>query len=120
VRILAVDDSKIALRQISRVLRAEGLTVVEAVSGEEALIVLEFGSVDVIMIDYYLGDMKAPEFVRRARVPKGLSRPLSNAPIILVSGAPEHEDLFDGVLEKPYTDSELLTALRKVLNDGQP
>ena len=50
-RALLVDDTKTIVQILSVVLKKEGFDVISASSGEEALLILETESVDVVLMD---------------------------------------------------------------------
>src|ERR1035441_70272 len=65
--VLVVDDEELALRTISRGLRAEGYEVFTAGSGEDALKVFEEQSPELILLDIVLPGIDGVEVLRRMK-----------------------------------------------------
>jgi CheY-like chemotaxis protein len=115
-RLLVVDDDADMRNLASSMAECFGYVVRTAASGEAALRLLQNGNVDVVITDYKMPWMNGAQLAAeiRHRHP-GLA-------VILMTGCygqylDEHkggQDLFDGVLEKPFN----LNALRKAIAMG--
>jgi CheY-like chemotaxis protein len=116
-RILVVDDDLDIRREVSEILREEGVEVTTARHGSEALHVLR-GSVppSVILLDLMMPGTDGWQF-RRAQ----LADPaLAGVPVVVFSsfsnGPRNVADLrVSGFITKPFTIGQLLTALKKYL-----
>jgi DNA-binding response OmpR family regulator len=62
--ILVVEDSEGLNRLIQKRLNREGFGTLQAITGTEALAILEEPPVDLILLDYGLPDMTAPFMTR--------------------------------------------------------
>lgn len=106
MRVLVIDDNRGAVLSLQKLLQKNGHKVWTAISGHEGLQCLKLAEFDLVFVDYYIGDMNALDF---------LSAYEGRAPVILVSGDPHHHDMFFAVLEKPYTEAQLLAVIQEVL-----
>jgi CheY-like chemotaxis protein len=113
LRVLAVDDSKLARMVIAnafRRLRPEW-TLLEATSAEEALTALAGGNVDLALVDFNMPGTDGLELVANIR------KTYPEMPIALVSANAQNEiiqrarDLNAGFLTKPLTDEALAAYL---------
>nr|MBW4030980.1 response regulator [Acidobacteriota bacterium] len=119
--LLCEDDD--ALRHLAlRALRRNGLTVLEAVSGEEALEILTRfdGPIDVLVSDVVLPEMKGQQLAER------LQRDRPDLMIALMSGTASPE-VIDGLapgsavfIAKPFRPSELLDHVFGLLERRTP
>lgn len=57
-KILVVDDEKLVRRMIARVLESEGMSIVEASNGLDAVQMAKAQPFDLIILDYYGGDRR--------------------------------------------------------------
>jgi signal transduction histidine kinase/CheY-like chemotaxis protein len=117
--ILVVDDDDDVRETVSNLLGASGCTVIEAAGGEQALRLLSEGGTD---IDAVLLDWQMPGMGGEASLEIFLERKPS-LPVLICSGYGDDQDierlLIPGqvlFLQKPFLVSELLAALRSILN----
>ena len=66
-RILAIDDSRTYLAELSRKLTSNGFQVTTATSGAEGLVLLETASYHIAVVDVVMPEMDGFEVCRRAR-----------------------------------------------------
>jgi two-component system, NtrC family, sensor kinase len=92
-RILAVDDSKTYLAELSNVLREEGYEVVAAHSGHEALEWLAAQSVDCILLDLMMPDMDGIETCRRIKD----SPIFRDIPLIMLTAHEDRATMIEGL-----------------------
>jgi DNA-binding NarL/FixJ family response regulator len=105
-RVLVVDDDAMVRRWIRESLDGSGYVVAgEASTRAEADSVVARRAADVVLLDYWLGETSALEFVRNLRR-KGSSTP------VLVAGA-------QGCLVKTGNACDLLSALQRVCAGGE-
>lgn len=113
MKILVADDEDIARRTLVMLLEAEGHSVVDARDGVEAVQKASREVPDVILMDIAMPIMdgfqaaeKIRENSRTARIPiiacTGVSRPL------------DLNDLFQGVIRKPFTSDMLVSNLERI------
>lgn len=117
--ILCIDDEATGLILRKMLLEGEGYSVLLAPSGHEALVTLESSRVEAVVLDYRMPQMRGDEVALQIR------KHWPSIPIILLSGYPQ--DVPDGMLNqvnafvwKGGDPSELLTAIRSVLNQQAP
>ena len=92
-KILAVDDSITYLNELSAQLRQEGYDVVQALSGEEALELLEGQTVDCILLDVRMPGLSGNETCRLIR-----QRPAARGiPLLMLTAAEGHEAFIEGI-----------------------
>ena len=113
--VLAVDDETGILRLIKLELAEQGLRVVTANRGEEALRLAEEQRPDLVLLDIIMPEMTGLEVMRRLREQ-------SNAPIILVTAKDSDSDKVRGLelgaddyIVKPFSPEELGARIRAVL-----
>ena len=118
LRILLVDDNVFVADTLNHLLVREGHAVTYASNGEEALALCAKATepFQLVVTDQNMPVMTGAELIRNLRA-KGL-----RVPVVVVSGhlsallSDELEKLgVSGVLEKPFTQKELLTAVAAVV-----
>jgi two-component system, OmpR family, KDP operon response regulator KdpE len=115
LRVLVVDD-ELAIKRFLRVaLNGEGFVVLEAGTGQEALLALTLERPDLVLLDLGLPDMDGVEVTRRLRE-------WSQVPVIILSVREQETDKIaaldagaDDYLTKPFGVGELLARIRTVL-----
>jgi len=112
--ILLIDDDLVSREVIATVLTLHGHFVHSAEDGNEALQMLEAGTVkpSVVLLDTQLPGLCGPELITKLRQ-------LGQDEIILISGSTPAEDLIavaDGFLLKPFGPEDL----HKLLNQHKP
>jgi two-component system KDP operon response regulator KdpE len=119
-RVLVVDDERQIRRALAVNLRARGFDVVEAASGEDALVVAAAQHLDVVVLDLGLPGIDGIEVV------EGL-RGWSSVPIVVLSVRDAEADKVaaldagaDDYVTKPFGMDELLARLRAALRRAVP
>ena len=113
-RVLVVDDEPLVRAHLRHALESQGYEVSEAARGADALTAIADRPPSAIVLDVTLPDISGIEILRRIR------KDGSTVPVILSSGyhaaaLDAERDSFQAFLAKPYTLSELLEALARVL-----
>lgn len=113
-RALIVDDEPHVRLLMERVLSRAGWDVVAVEDIESAFPHVE--SVDVMIIDFYLGKERGPELVRRAQAELE-----SVPPAVLATGTPDEVpmadwELFTGSLGKPFKVEALVDEITQALS----
>ncbi len=115
--ILIVDDERAVRRYISRILQQDGHTVSEAADGDEALELLNSGTVpaELVVSDIIMPRLNGVELL------KALAQTHPSVPVILMSAYAQGE-LADmgvlapcGVLPKPFPAERLVQEVRRCL-----
>ena len=109
-KVLVVDDEKAIVQMLSMNLKSFGYNVIAAYDGYEALDILNYEKVDVILLDIMMPDMDGIEVCNRIK-----SNPETRViPIIMVSAKTQIEDKVlglnngaDDYLIKPFDIQEL-------------
>ena len=121
--VLLVEDEG-AQREILRYnLEAEGFAVVIAVSGDEALTMVQEESPDLVLLDWMLPNVSGIEVCRQMK-----ARPETRGiPVIMLSARSEELDKVRGLetgaddyIVKPYSVAELMARLRTQLRRVRP
>ena len=114
-RVLVVDDENAIRRYLRTALTAQGFTVYEAASGEEAVNAVLSDRPDIIILDLGLPDFDGIEVTRRLRE-------WSQTPIIILSVREAENDKIaaldagaDDYLTKPFGTGELMARMRVVM-----
>lgn len=111
--VLLVDDSSTMRKIISRSLRQAGLDfgeIYEAGDGQEALVVLEKESIDIVLSDINMPNMNGIEFLREK-----LNRPgIKDIPVFMISTETGDDIIGEakslgaiGALKKPFTPDKV-------------
>lgn len=115
-RVLVVEDDRYIQQMVVDVLTDEGYEVRSAGNGEVALVTLETWLPDLILLDVTLPTMDGPSF-RAAQ--QRLPAPASAVPVVLVTGAHNHENLVTdldarALLRKPFDLERLLDLVEEL------
>lgn len=87
--ILVVDDSADMLELRKMILEMDGFMVFLAASGAEALKMLKEVKVDLILLDFSLGDMNGPEFLKHLEMKQ--PKILKDVPVVFLTGMDKNE-----------------------------
>lgn len=115
-KILAIDDNTFTLRIVQHTLEQAGYQVVTAVSGKDALnIINRHGIPHLAVVDLHMPVMSGFEFCRQVRE-------FSDLPIIMLTAVNNEETIIEGLEEyaedyiiKPFNPSELVARVNRVL-----
>ncbi len=114
-KILVVDDEPDIVAILKEFLGRKGYEVIDALSGEEALNILDKKKTDLVLLDLMLPGLKGPE---AARI---IKRKHPTVKIVTLTAYPDmgesllHENLLDGVFIKPIRMQELFKRLLDIL-----
>lgn len=117
--VLVVDDDDDLAWIVGEVLAAEGFVVRRARDGVDGLRLLEAALPDVVLMDVEMPHLTGPELSYRMLL-RDLG--MDAVPVVLVSGVAELDEVARRVgtpyhLAKPYDLDELLTLLRRALDE---
>lgn len=114
-RVMIVDDEAPLRRALSTSLNARGFDVVQATSGEQAVILMADRGADLVVLDLGLGDLEGLEVLNRIRS-------FSNTPVIVLTARHTQSDKValldagaDDYVTKPFDTEELLARIRVAL-----
>lgn len=115
-RILAVDDNTFTLRIVKHALEQAGFQVMTAVSGKDALkMINRHGVPHLALVDLHMPAMSGFEFCHAVRE-------FSDMPIIMLTAANTEETIIEGLEQyaedyiiKPFSPSELVARIKRVL-----
>jgi chemosensory pili system protein ChpA (sensor histidine kinase/response regulator) len=117
---MVVDDSITVRRVMERFLDRNGMRVVTAKDGIDAISVLQDEKPNIILLDIEMPNMDGYEFATHVRNDERVS----DVPIIMITSrvgdkhrARAIEIGVDDYLGKPYQDSQLLEAIRRLLEE---
>lgn len=116
-KILIVDDEMMILKMLERILVKENYEVIQALSGEEALLLLEKIEVDGVLLDLSMTGMDGLEVLKKIRE----NRKWMHLPVILVSAKDEEIDTIIGLelgaddyITKPFKPRELVARMKAI------
>ncbi len=119
--VLAVDDDPEVLGTLSRALEREGIQVRKAISGQEALEILEEGIPDLIILDIMMPGMDGLEVCRRIRADEQYNM----VSILFLTARGHTDDIVDGLdvggddyVVKPFELIELTARVRALIRRG--
>jgi CheY-like chemotaxis protein len=111
-KVLIVEDEAIVRARLVAGLSGLDIVVFAVGTVTEARRILADRPVDVLVTDGSLSDGLGRILARTARAARPSLR------VLLVSGAPEPAEEFDGTLSKPFTDQALLDAVTPLLPES--
>src|SRR6056297_248900 len=121
--VLVVEDEPAQREVLSYNLEAEGYRVTRAENGEEALMLVEEGAPDIIVLDWMLPNVSGIEICRRLK----MRAETQEVPIIMLSARAEEVDRVRGLetgaddyVVKPYSLVELMARIRAQLRRTRP
>ncbi len=121
--VLVAEDESALVTLLRYNLEREGYRVLEAMDGEEALLVASEEKPDLVLLDWMLPQLSGIEVCRRLRS----RQETRNVPIIMLTARGEESDRVRGLdtgaddyLTKPFSMTELLARLRAVLRRIRP
>lgn len=117
-RILVVDDDPVIVRLLEVNFRLDGFDVVTAVRGEDALVLAQETSPDIILLDVMMPGLDGYEVYRRLREMPGLV----DIPVLFLSARAKDDDRAQGMasgvvgyITKPFDPSALVETVRRRL-----
>jgi two-component system sensor histidine kinase/response regulator len=119
-KILVVDDDRLNIRILAGILKGEGYTLVEANSGERALLAYADFLPDLVLLDVMMPGIDGFETCRQLnRIYGG-----NCAPVIFITAKNESDDIVEGLvaggvdyLPKPFKAKEVLARIRSHLQN---
>lgn len=117
--VLVVDDEPLVRRSMSRMLTASGHTVLDAESGDAALVKLAAQRVDVVLMDVDMPGRTGVQTLQEIRA----NPALASIPVVLMSGRFDASALFKNMdpvpfLAKPFEREDVVSVLESVLARG--
>lgn len=116
-RILIVDDSADTLEVLRRNLTAAGYQIFTAPGVSEAIEILEQTRLDLVITDLKMPNVSGMDLVRHIR------ENFRDTEVMMITGYPSIEGAVEAIktgaeefLAKPFTDTELLSAVQRVLD----
>ncbi|MFK5985600.1 MAG: response regulator [Pseudomonadota bacterium] len=119
LKVLLVDDSKLARKHIRRVLVNLGIELIdEAINGKDAIPKIEANFYDLIVTDYNMPEMDGQELTRYIRN----NSSQNSVPILMVTSENDEKRMagvqqagVSGVCDKPFEPEIVKNYLRKIL-----
>lgn len=116
MRVLLVEDDLTSARGISLMLKANGMVVDQADTGEEAYELVRHYDYDIVVLDLMLPDMEGYEVVRRMRAAR------VETPVLILSGLSRPQAKVKGLamgaddfITKPFDKAELLARMQAIV-----
>ena len=113
--ILLVEDDPALRRALRTTLRSRDFEVLEAATGEQAIVIGADGRADVVILDLGLPDLDGLDVLRRLRT-------FSDVPVIVLTARDEQSEKVrsldagaDDYITKPFDTEELLARIRAAL-----
>ena len=122
--ILLIDDDKLILMTLKRLLTREGYKVITVQSGAAALIKIEENDFDLIISDIKMPDMDGVETIKKIRENLAKKGRKSIPEVFITAYA--KEDIYNkalslkagGYLEKPFDIKTLLQTAKQVIEES--
>lgn len=120
--ILTIDDEEHILELLKYTLEKNGFNILQALSGEEGLKILENKEVDMILLDLMLPGIDGLEVLRKIRATKQFI----DIPVIMLTAKSEEIDTVlglemgaDDYIGKPFGSHELVARIKAVIRRSQ-
>jgi len=118
--ILVVDDDEGIRTVVNHHLTRQGYTVLEAASGEEALVLASDNRVEAILLDLYMPGLSGWETLQRLRnTPATAHIPVVILSVLSSTLRPQLTGDAQGWVQKPFNESLLFAELGRVLHAGE-
>jgi signal transduction histidine kinase/DNA-binding response OmpR family regulator len=118
--VLICDDDETLRHIVHSHLRLHGYNILEAGSGEQAIVIANGTPVDVILLDLYMPGISGWETLQRLRKnPATAQIPVVILSILSPSEQPRVAGNAAGWVQKPYNDNLLLNELSRVLRTSE-
>lgn len=122
--VLVVEDEAAIAETVLYALRSEGYAASHCLLGGEALLRLQSGDIDVVVLDVGLPDLGGFEVCRRLRAQPG---PAAQVPVIFLTARNDEVDRVlglelgaDDYMTKPFSPRELVARVRARLRRAAP
>lgn len=119
-KILIVDDDRLNISILGKILKSEGYVLAEAGSGEQALETYAEFLPDLVLLDVMMPGIDGFETCRRLKRDYGTK----SAPVIFITAKSESDDVVEGLgagaadyLPKPFKPKEVLARIRSHLQN---
>ncbi|NPV56385.1 MAG: response regulator transcription factor [Anaerolineae bacterium] len=114
--VVFADDDRVTRLMVEGALRNNGLELVLACTGLEALVIWRERTVDLVILDVDMPEMNGIEACRAIRL-------VSNTPVMMLTAAGSEDDIVagfdagaDDYLVKPFKRAELVARIKAILN----
>ena len=120
IRVVCIEDESEMIDLVSMILTREGYQVIGAPGGLQGLQIVEDTQPELVLLDLMMPDLDGWEVYQRLKAnPK-----TTNVPIIVVTARAQSIDKIlglhiakvDDYITKPFSPTELLTSIQKVLS----
>ncbi|NJN60828.1 MAG: response regulator [Coleofasciculaceae cyanobacterium RL_1_1] len=117
-KVLVIEDSATQREMIADLLRTNGLTVIEATDGIEALDKIQGNPPDLVILDIVMPRMNGYEVCRRLKADPCMQ----GVPVVMCSSKGEEFDRYwgmkqgaDAYVAKPFQPNELVGTVKQML-----
>ncbi len=122
IKVLLVEDDSFLREICSKKLLKEGLTVYEAIDGEQALNSIDKVKPDIILLDIILPAIDGFQILHQIRSHK--DKKVANTPVIMLSNLGQEDDIKkakdmganDYLVKAHFTTEEIVNKIKKTLN----
>ncbi|WP_373501358.1 HD domain-containing phosphohydrolase [Desulfococcus sp.] len=117
-KVLIVDDIEMNIKILEAMLRPNNYEIYRAVNGKEALGIMEFNEIDMVLLDIMMPGMNGYEVCRRIKNRQSTAI----TPVIMVTALDDSESKIKGIevgaddfITKPPNRNELITRTRSLI-----
>ncbi|MBI4763681.1 MAG: sigma-54-dependent Fis family transcriptional regulator [Deltaproteobacteria bacterium] len=119
-RVLVVDDEKEILNILTYILEKEGIKVITAPDGDQAMQKICFATPDAVLLDVRMPGLNGLEVL------KNIKKIDDDLPVVLITAYADIHQAVEAIkkgacdyLSKPFDNHELVRVVRQVLTEGQ-
>lgn len=117
-KVLIVDDIEMNIKIIEAILRPQNYEIFRAVNGRQALDIMEFNEIDMVLLDIMMPEMNGYEVCRRIKSRQSTCI----TPVIMVTALDDSESKIKGIevgaddfITKPPNRNELVTRTKSLI-----
>jgi two-component system response regulator VicR len=122
-RVVVIEDDPEMIELVKLILAKDGFDVAGANNGRDGLGIIEESQPDVVLLDLMMPDMDGWEVYQSMKAQDSMK----NIPVIIITAKAQsidrvlglHIAKVDDYITKPFSPSELLTSVRKVIANAQ-
>jgi two-component system response regulator VicR len=124
IKVVCIEDDPKTIDLVKLILKKEGYEITGVGNGREGLAVIESVKPDVVLLDLMMPDMDGWEVFQSMRA----NESMKHIPVIVLTAKAQSIDKVLGLhiakvndyITKPFSPSELIQSVRKVLAPQQP
>ena len=120
IKILLVEDEIVLCQSLKTIIESLGVTVIDTITGQQALDALGQEHIDIVICDINLPDLSGYDILRQVKsIPEYVA-----TPFILLTAFADEKDVAEGYtlgatayITKPFSSRELMKMLSELIDE---